>query len=361
MEKEGKPVFFGCALDSDERDESVQEKQAAMGSAIEGIDPYHSVMKLIRNEVPSELFEEIGPLDVPPWLMPIPPATEQSNIHVENFVSFIDQGGCKTFSEMIGNHLIEKIYPDIPCMIAIDHSLTGGVFKTLVKHVNPKDISLVVLDSHTDALPASVSTGAIAYDMETNPDSRYDPHDPFLNDRPDSYNAASFLQELLSKNLVLPENLYILGIGDYPPKRSFRIKDPRIKRYTGHFKGLKNKGVTLLDKKSLSTQPSKVQNIIRAISTPFLYISIDMDVGAGNALSGVRFTNRQGLNETQIYNLSKLLAEIISGGIHLLGMDLTEFNPRTAALPGDRTYRIAANLIRKLCFSLTEVSYNNVP
>jgi len=75
--------------------------------------------------------------------------------------------------------------------------------------------------------------------------------------------------------------------------------------------------------------------------------------------SGVRFINRRGLNEKQIYRISELLHERLSGGVNLIGMDLTEFNPRSAdpsSVPsGDRTYRIAANLIRKLCFGLKEI------
>ena len=99
------------------------------------------------------------------------------------------------------------------------------------------------------------------------------------------------------------------------------------------------------------SSPTKVRNILKRIDTPHMYVSIDMDVGAGNALHGVRFTNSRGLNEKQIYR--------ISGGVNLIGMDLTEFNPRSAdpsSVPsGDRTYRIAANLIRKLCFGLKEI------
>ena len=99
--------------------------------------------------------------------------------------------------------------------------------------------------------------------------------------------------------------------------------------------------------------------MLRGLNTPNLYVSIDMDIGAGNALDGVRFRNWQGINEKQIYSIADLLKEILSKGIRLVGMDLAEFNPRRAN-PGyltgnDRTYRIASNLIRKLCFGLEEI------
>ena len=354
-----KTVFFGCPLDSDERDESVQEKLAAMSCGPKEDDPYAYVMGLIRNEIDQGLWEEIGSLEVPGWLRPIPPAGEKGNINVDSFVSFIDNDGCRTFAEMIGEHVVEKVYPQIPCMVAVDHSLTGGVFKELITLASPEKVSLVVLDSHTDALTAPLLSDAISYDMDHNPDSLYDANDPYINNRPESYNASSFLYHLLADGSVQPKNLYIIGIGDYPPKHSFRIKDPRIKRYCGHYSGLKKRGVTLITKKELMSSPSKVRNILKRIDTPHMYVSVDMDVGAGNALSGVRFTNRRGLNEKQIYRISELLYERLSGGVNLIGMDLTEFNPRSADPSsdpsGDRTYRIAANLIRKLCFGLNEI------
>ena len=346
-----KIIFFGCPLDSDERDESVQEKQAAMSYGSKEDDPYASVMALIRSEVDQNLWEEIGSLEVPEWLRPIPPAGEKGNIRVERFVSFIDNGGCRTFAEMVGEHVVEKVYPQIPCMVTVDHSMTGGVFKKLTTLASSKEVSLVVLDSHTDALTAPLLLDAIGYDMDNNPDSPYDPNDPYLTDRPESYNASSFLYHLLAEGVVSPRNLYIIGIGDYPPKHSFRIKDPRLKRYCGHYSGLKKRGVTLITKKELMSSPSKVRNILKRIGTSHMYVSVDMDVGAGNALRGVRFTNRRGLNEKQIYRISELLHERLSAGVNLIGLDFAEFNPRSADPSsdpsGDRTYRIAANLIRE--------------
>ena len=354
-----KVVFFGCPLDSDERDESVQEKLSSMSTVQEGDDPYPFIMEYIHREVDHLLYDEMGSLEVPEWLRPIPPLTEKAHMNVDNFVSFIDNNGCRTFAGMLAEHVVGEIYPHIPCMLTVDHSLTGGVVEKLMALYRAEDTSLIVLDSHTDALPAALMSGAIEYDMETNPNSVYDRNDPFLKDRPESYNASSFLYHLLEEGLIEPANLYIIGISDYPPKRSFRIKDERIKKYTGLYSGLKKRGVTLITKKDLLTSPSKVRTLLNRINTPHLYISIDMDIGSRNALDGVRFRNWQGLNEKQIYAIASLLQEIVSKETRLIGMDLNEFNPRRAGPSSlavhDRTYRIAANLIRKLCFGLGEI------
>lgn len=344
-----KIVFFGCALDSDERHESIQEKLACMRGVEGGGDPYPFIMEFIRKEVDPRLWDEIGSLEVPDWLLPVPPAAVREYIIADNFVSFIDDDGCRTFADMLGEHVISQIFPHVPCLLGVDHSLTGGVFKKLAELYAPEKISLIVVDSHTDAIPTSVMSGAIEYDMEKNPNSVFDPNDPFLANRKDSYNASSFLCHLLEDGVIEPENLYIVGVSDYPSKRFLRINDKRIKKYAGLYPGLKRKGVKIVTKKDLLRNHSKVRELLRQIATPYIYISIDMDIGACNALEAVRFRNRRGLNEVEIYSIADHLQKLLSRGINLAGMDISEINPRKA-IKGDRTYRIASRLIWKLCF-----------
>ncbi len=350
-----KPVFFGCPLDVDEREEAIGEKLASSAASGQD-DPYVRIMEAIGREIPPELYEAKGSLDVPCWLRPVPPPSERERVTLERIVQFIDGNGCLQYAEQVGDFVGKEILPQIPCLLGVDHSLTGGVFKQLAGFYGPDNISLVILDSHTDALPVSVVAEAVQYDLETNPDSLHDPHDPYLYNRPDSYNASSFLDYLLSEGSVLPHNLYILGIGDFPPKQAFRIKDPRIKRYVGQFSTLKRQGVTLLTKNDLLLSPAKVKSVLKQIRTPWIYLSIDLDIGAGNAVEGVRFLDRQGLNEAQLMRVVGYLRDVLDRGIGLAGFDLTEINPRIAGLqlPGgqDPTYRIAVEVIKKLLWSL---------
>ncbi|HMK36255.1 MAG TPA: arginase family protein [Desulfomonilaceae bacterium] len=294
-------------------------------------------------------------IDVPPWLRPIPPRIARKDVTLDNFIYFIDGNGCLDFAQAAGKFAEESIFPNIPCMIAVDHSLTGGVFASLVSCYKPEDISLIVLDSHVDSLPASAMSGAIQYDIATNPNSVHDPHDPFLRNRADSYNASSFLHYLLEDSVIDPKNLYLIGVSDYPPKRAFRIKDDRINRYVSCYSSLRRNGVNILTKKDLSLGSAAVlSNLIRRVKTPYVYISIDMDIGARNALEGVRFQNYQGINESQMYKVAKCLRELLDRDVSLAGMDVMEFNPRRAGcgenLGDDRTYRIAFNLIKTICF-----------
>jgi len=150
-----KIVFFGCPLDGDERHESIQEKLSLMGTPGVVVDPYEGIMKIIRQEVNPEIWSEKGSFDVPSWLRPIPSLTDEENITTEAFVDFMDHGGFETYARRVGDFIATHIFPDIPCMLAVDHSLTGGAFKKLIELYRPEDIALIVLDSHTDAIPMS--------------------------------------------------------------------------------------------------------------------------------------------------------------------------------------------------------------
>ncbi len=351
---EKKVIFLGCPLDCDEKADAIEEKLSGEWISGESDDPFDMVMEMIRGEVSPELWEDMGSVNVPGWLRPKPSGTDISKIVVDEFVAFIDQNGCRKAAAEMEDIVLKRILPNIPCMIAVDHSLTGGPFSALANHYGRENISLIILDSHTDAIPMAALAGAIQYDMDNNRDSLYSRDDPFLYNRTDSYNASSFIYHLLNEEAVIPENLFILGVSDYPHKRAFRIKDPMVAQYVGSYTGMKRKGVKIITKKELLTGPSKLKNVLRQIRTPYIYISIDMDIGSRNAVEGVRFRDWKGLNEKQIYRIADGLHGLGERGVQLAGLDITEINPRRAGqhFPSgeDRTCRIAANLIKKIAF-----------
>ncbi len=342
-------VFLGCPLDSDEQHEAFLEKKQGRLPPGFGDDPYEAVMSLISREIPEPLWESMGSLPVPDWLRPMPSLASTAQVTPEAMVRFIDGDGCRRFAESLQEVVAAEILPNIPCLIGVDHSLTGGVYNALVERFGADRLSLVVIDSHTDAIPTGVLAGAVGYDMDTNPHSRYDPADPLLYNRTDAYHASSFVHHLLAEKRVAPRNLYLVGVGDHPDKKTARIKDDRMARYVAAFSRLQRSGVGVVTKKDLTLQPSKFYRLMQRIDTPYVYISIDMDIGAGNALEGVRFRNRRGISEKQIYRLGDALCQCLENGIALAGMDVCEFNPRRAG-GSDQTYRIAANLIAQIAF-----------
>jgi arginase family enzyme len=350
-----KIVFFGCPLDCDEKYDSIQEKLHMLKTAQGFDDPLEGVMEHLDCDIPGDLWENLGSLPVPSWLSPKPKSRDHSKITTENFISFIDNNDCKKFADNVDGFVTDQILPDIPCLIGIDHSLTGGVYSSLSRHYGKENLSLIIIDSHTDAVPMPALAGAIQYDMDINPSSVHDSSDPFLYNRSDSYNASSFVHKLVQEKIVDPKNLYILGVSDYPEKKFLRIKDPRIKKYTNAYVGLKRMGAKIITKKECKLNTKKIKGFLEKISTPYVYVSIDMDIGANNALEGVRFRNWKGLNEPQIYKLADIVTRIFSDSIQLAGMDICEIDTRRAGKANssghDRTYEIAANLIKKIAFT----------
>ena len=74
----------------------------------------------------------------------------------------------------------------------------------------------------------------------------FDPADPYLSNRSESYNASSFLHFILSDGALDPCDLYILGVSDFPGKKAFRIKDSRIAEYLEVYTGLRKRGATII-------------------------------------------------------------------------------------------------------------------
>jgi arginase family enzyme len=355
IELSKKLIFYGCSMDCDERFDAIEEKKSGKWAPGGNNDPFNAVMKLIRQDIPSNLWTEAGSIDIPAWLYPKPEFTEHPNITTEKFIKFIDENGCRQIASDIFRFVSSHVLPEIPCMIGIDHSLTGGAYQALSEKYGKKNLSLIIIDSHTDAIPMDALSGAIQYDIETNPYSVHDPKDRFLYNRSNSYNASSFIHHLLSDQLVEPNNLYIVGVSDYPQKKIFRLKDKRISKYVNIYSRLNRNGVKLLTKQDCLLKPKKLKTLINLISTPFIYISVDMDIGALNALEGVRFRNWKGIGEDQLYRLVDMIIDPLhKRNIQLAGMDIMEIDPRRAggmlSSGPDRTYAIAANLIKKIAF-----------
>lgn len=349
-----KVIFFGCPFDCDEKHESISEKRSCTGKLQAGDDPLDAVLEIIRREIPARLWDERGSVAVPAWLRPQPSAEYLPKMVVDDFVDFIDQDGCRQMADQVESFVRETVLPHIPCMVTVDHCLTGGVVKALAEHYGKENITLLILDSHTDAIPMSSLAGAIHYDIDTNPNSLHSKDDPFLYDRSESYNASSFVHHLVAESVVDPGNLMIIGVSDYPDNRVRRIKDPRVAKYVGEFAKLKKMGVKLITKKDCQLKPAKVRALFKQIRTPYLYISIDMDVGSRNAVEAVRFRDWKGLTEKKIFNLADAISALFSKERRLAGMDINEINPRRAGqyFPSgqDRTYEIAAKLIQKIAF-----------
>ena len=122
-------AFLGCPLDCDEREPVIAEKNA-LAAKVACADPYDTIMALVRENLPPSSFREIGSMEVPSWLRPLPTGDPARPLSVEAFVKFIDAGGCRNWAEEVGK-AVAAILPDIPCLIGIDHSLSAGAVQAI--------------------------------------------------------------------------------------------------------------------------------------------------------------------------------------------------------------------------------------
>lgn len=341
-------VFLGFPLDPDERQAAIDDKLAAAAPAWPD-DPYEGVMALLRAELAPGSWREEGSQPVPAWLRPRPGPEALGGLDVANVVGFLDGGGCRAAVEHLAGLVAERALPGPPCLIGVDHCLSGGPLLALSRAHGPENLTLIALDAHLDAVPMPVMAGAIAYDIERNPASPHDPEDPFIFGRPDSYNASTFLHHLLAEGALLPRNLILAGLDDYPPKQALAARDERLRAYVESWTGLQRRGARLVTKQDLGLNPAKLATFLRQIKTAHAYVSIDLDVGANAATGAVRFAERAGLGRAQLMRTAQAIAQALRrgpGGSILAGLDVMEFNPRHPEAPG--AYRLAADMIKTL-------------
>jgi arginase family enzyme len=261
-------------------------------------------------------------------------------------VAFIDTNGCQDYAAKVCEFTKTNILPDVPLLIGVDHSMTGGVLKALSEIYGKNNILAVFIDSHFDGISLPIKLGLIHYDIETNPKTIYRKNDPYIYDRADSYNTESFIKFLIKEQVILPENIVCIGISNYPPLKAFSLNDTRVKNYIREFTALQERGVTIIKKEDLRRDPTVLKNLFKNRDIEHLYVSVDMDIGANAATKGVRFSNGYiGLKTDEI---CKIISEIRNFALKkgsLIGMDLMEIDTYTA---DESTYTLALAIIEKL-------------
>jgi arginase family enzyme len=333
-------------LDPDEREQSITKKVEACLQGYAKV-PWRDPCQAIIREL--GLSNNIESLDVEQWLIPTPPAEMLFMMTVENIVTFLDSNGCLDYSNQINEKIRSSILPQVPVMFGVDHSLSGGAIDAVASEYGGENVRLVVFDSHFDFILPSIRCGLIQYDLETNAATKFTPNDPYIFNRSDSYNADSFLSFLVKK--VPPENIYVVGVSDYPPRVAEEINDERVKRYIEFYKGFESSGVHVIRKENVHADLSGVKRLLSKTDKQYTYVSVDIDVCANAPLKGARFLDYHGLSNSDLYGLLGAVRQSLSSSM-LAGIDFMEFDVYTAGAPSagrnDRTYQIAAEAFRRL-------------
>ncbi len=341
--------LFGCSLDPDEREMSIKRKIKYICSEKyhhKYVNPYEAISKLIDLlEINSK---KMGAIDVESWLTPFPDKSDLIFMSVPNFVSFIDSGGCYEYLEKVCEFTKKRVLPNTPFLIGVDHSLTGGVLKALSEKYEKAEIGVIFIDSHFDGISLPISCGVILHDNE---EKRYPVRikcDPYLLSRVDSYNTESFIKFLIKENIILPNNVICIGVSNYPSKKAFDSEDVRIKKYIEEFTNLEKKGLIIIKKEDIRKDSNILRKTFDKLHFKYVYISIDMDIGANASCEGVRFSDDYiGMMPKEILKIMDDINNYVLNKSSLVGLDLMEIDVHTA---NELTYTLGLQIIEKILY-----------
>lgn len=338
-------LFIDAPFDPDEREPRIETKKYYALSRYKGIpfkDPFDGIIQYFPS---SRIKKDV--LNIEPWLWAAPDPAYLDLLTPLSFISFIDANGCLEYANYLCE-LIERNNDKIPIMVGIDHSLTGGSIKAITHRIKNTDVSLIIFDSHFDAVTSDVRCGLIQYDIENNPASIHNPYDPFIKNRVNSYNTDSFLNYIVKEEIIPFENIYVIGVSDYPPKAAFEIDDPRVRSYVDLYTGLIEEGITIIRNEDILK--NNFNEKIKDISTSHVYISFDVDICGNSSVYGARFMDGYvGLHEGDLRRVLLSIYKLARHGVKLAGIDISEIDIYTAGNKyrgkKDKTYSIFSSVL----------------
>lgn len=339
---------YGALFDPDEGIDSINNKINSIINENRPKNPYREFLKL--KEIQGIDIKDNGELSVESWLSIYPTEDDLIMLTQINFEVFLDYDGCREYREKIKNFVKEL---EKPLMIGIDHCLTGGVIENLVNKF--EEFTLIVFDSHFDAIPSPIRNNLIGYMLENQSENKkfgFSAKDYVFNPigRKDSYNSGSFIYHIIKEGIIDAKNVIIFGAADYPSESLEKIGDTRVKEYVRFYKSMEEEGVKVIHRGIIDAiGPEEAMLRILQYIRNNVYISIDLDIGARSALIGARFINVEGLKEADIY---KSLLILYEKGVNIIGLDIMEIDPWKAGEIydniKDRSYNICGNIVRIL-------------
>jgi arginase family enzyme len=302
---------FGVALDASDDPVSLDLKKASMSAAVnfgDDSDPYDQIAERLRT---NHGIRPAGKFPVPSWLGPRPAPADAARVTVENYQRFYQGKGFWQATVAIREYVEKSIFPDIPVMIGIDHSATGGVLAALSNRYGADQLSVIVLDRHFDGIAPSTR---IATEQM-----------PFAALDETEYCCGSFWAYLLDRKVVLPKNVLFIGVADYPDRN--REDDwNSFQRCYGEFEERGCRFFPLAEFESLY-RDRLAQSVDDCVKTPYVYVSLDVDVGSYESVHAARYMDGPGLSRDQLCDAANIIAKSISDkGASLAGFDVMEFN-----------------------------------
>src|SRR3990172_6918102 len=153
----------------------------------------------MKDQVNEQGRQYLGRFLVDSWLTPMPASSDLDMISQESYNRFLRSDGFKTFAELLRDFVKAHVFPSIPGMVGVDHSLTGGILMALSENLGPENLGVLVFDVHTDAIPLPLRRGLVQYASETGPSST---GRIAIDESLDPYSAGSFLLYLIDKEFI---------------------------------------------------------------------------------------------------------------------------------------------------------------
>jgi arginase family enzyme len=352
--------LFGVALDPSDDPWNLELKQAWMTSLVEGIsdgpnlprDPYDAVTGDLKTILQSRNIRLEGKFPVPSWLWPKPEAADYPLVTVQHIGEFYDSGGLPALVTQLQDFVETRIFPDVPMMLGVDHAATMGVISALSKKYGPDKLSVIALDQHFDALPLSVrlagTAGAVASPMGGIPLAMSKAATGLI----DQCGCGNFWAYLMDEGKVLPQNLSLIGVADYPGEQA-EYGDSLFKKSYLSFEE-RGCGFYSLSDFTVNYQPSLARFIEERIRTPLVYVSLDLDVGSYNFTWAARYMDRPGISAKNLMDVvSQIRKTCRKKGAELVGFDIMEFNMHFLGIEiedgtRDNTISVVGNFVEKL-------------
>ena len=351
--------FFGASLDALDVPEAVNIKRSYLEALRCGRrlpsdtrDPYAFFRTLMKDQVKEHGHHYLGRFLVDSWLTPIPACSDLDMITQESYNQFLRSDGFKIFAELLRDFVKAHVFPSIPGMVGVDHSLTGGILMALSEYLGSENLGALVFDVHTDAIPLPLRRGLVQYASETGQSSagRIEIDESF-----DPYSAGSFLLYLIDKEVILPENLVIVGVGD-SADRLRNLTDKRVKEYVRYYDSLSQMGVKIIDKDQLQHDgPAAVENALSQLRCSHLYISLDVDVSANCGVLATRFTDVVGSEISSVLEVVLKVRELLSShrfslaGLDIMEIDIYKLGAKLRSGIEDRTHNFIKDYVALLC------------
>jgi arginase family enzyme len=324
--------LFGVALDPVDDPRSLQLKHAWMAADTTKLDwlaacpdPYSAVTETMAGILEEQYIQPVGRFSVPSWLWPKPKQSDRPLVNAGNMADFFDSGQLFNIVKELQCFVTDSILPETPIMVGIDHSATAGVVSALAKRYGPEMLCVVVLDQHFDAIPLSVrlaGTSRVNRDLS--------PGIPFaVPNIPigfcDQFCCGNFWAYLIDQGTVLPDNLLFIGVADYPDQKA----DSGIDDFRRQYLSYEERGCSFFTRWQFDGQYlDRLTRFCRKkITAPYVYVSLDLDIGSYNSTYAARYMDRQGISKQNLLDIASVISSRChQGSLKIAGLDIMEFN-----------------------------------